>query len=558
MSASPASSIAPLRPDWQRRYRVIRQIGSGGFATVYEAHDVDLGRRVALKVTEERRGLSARVAREVQAAAALGHPGIVCLYDVFTDGDHSFIVAELVEGEPVSRLIGQLDDAAAVEVARQILDALAHAHAQGVVHRDIKPANVMVTAEGTVKVMDFGIARLSGAETLTAEGDMLGTVAYMSPEQASGRRVGPPSDVYSAGVLLYELLSGENPAPAATPGERLGCISAGRLVPLDKHRPDLPPSLLDAVDAALGHDPSRRPSAADMAAALDAVLVSGELRRHRMRPAEVSRALALGERIVGAVLAGLAAWSLLAALPAYPPTWRLPLAIMAFVAWALLPAGGLAFLLGALAFPLFNVSVPVGAVYLIAALAALLLARGRPVTALWPVLALVVAPIYAALLAPLAAPVLGRVRGPLAAAWAGLGTCAYLVLAGVGGSPFTFFQPASGAAARIAHADGFVTALARIGAVLFSPEALLQAALWGGLAVALPLVLAQADRQRRLVGGGLMGAAVVLTYSLAPAAFGHAASPQGVVLTSLIAFLVTCGLAVRGVGRGVQEARTSA
>ena len=214
MNAAPAASVAPLRPDWQRRYRIVRQIGSGGFATVYEAYDEDLCRRVALKVTDERRGLSARVAREVQAAAALSHPGIVCLYDVFTDGDHSFIVVELVDGEPVARLIGDLDDAAAV---RQILDALAHAHAQGVVHRDIKPANVMVADGGVVKVMDFGIARLSGSATLTAEGDMLGTVAYMSPEQASGRRVGPPTDVYSTAVLLYELLSGENPAPAATP-----------------------------------------------------------------------------------------------------------------------------------------------------------------------------------------------------------------------------------------------------------------------------------------------------------------------------------------------------
>ena len=349
-----------------------------------------------------------------------------------------------------------------------------------------------------------------------------------------------------------------NPAPAATPGERLARISAGRLIPLDHHRPDLPPSLLAAIAAALDLDPAHRPPAGEMAAALDDVIESGGLRHRRLRPAQVTRALGVAERAVGAGLAGVIVWAVSGALPAYPAGWRLPLAVAALAVWALVPAGGLAFLLGALAFPMFNVSAAVGAVYLLGALAALLLARARPVTALWPVLGAMLAPLYLALLAPFCAPLLGRLRGTLTAAWAGLATCAFLVLTGTGGSPFTFFQPASRAAARIAGSDGFVATLAATVSVVFSPEALLQAGLWAAVAVALPLVLGQADRQRRLVGATLLGTGIALTYALAPGVFGHAADAACVVLTSAVAFLVTCGLALRGLTSGVQETRTSA
>jgi eukaryotic-like serine/threonine-protein kinase len=175
-------SRAPVVTDWAQRYQVVARIGAGGFAEVYEAIDLRLEREVALKIVDERHGVSARVAREVEAAASLTHPGIVALYDFFTDGRRAYLVWELVRGRSLAELAGGLDDGEATEAVAQVLEALAYAHGQGVVHRDVKPQNVMVDEHGYVKVMDFGIARLMDAETLTSEGDMLGTVAYMSPE----------------------------------------------------------------------------------------------------------------------------------------------------------------------------------------------------------------------------------------------------------------------------------------------------------------------------------------------------------------------------------------
>jgi hypothetical protein len=550
MSSAAAQRTTPVVADWRRRYQIVRPLGSGGSATVYEAIDHELGRRVALKVTDERRGLSARVAREVETVAALTHHGIVRLYDVFADGEHSFIVYELVEGDTLDTAVGVLPDDDVVEVGAQILEAVSHAHAQGVVHRDIKPQNVMLTRQGRVKVMDFGIARLTGTDTLTAEGDMLGTIAYMSPEQAGGRRVGPASDVYSAAVVMYELLSGEHPTPGRTPGERLGNTAAGNTVPLELRRPDLPSELLQAVAAALSPVPARRPSAADLADRLRSVLATGELRRHRvLSAADLSRAQALGERVVGAGLAGASLWSLTGDLPAYPPSWRLPLMAVATAVWAVVPSGGLAFLLGALAFPLFNVSLSVGALYLPAAVVTLFLARSRPVSVLWPALALLLTPLYATFLAPAAAGVLGRVRGPLTAAWAAVGTSFYLTLTGADGSPFTFFQAPGDAAGSIAGADGFFSTAAAVVSVLLSPAALLQAVVWAALAVALPHVVGAARLERRLWAWSLTFGGLFAACALLPAALlGAAVTTHGLLLNLAVVAVVTLGVALPGLG----------
>lgn len=557
MSNAAAHRQTPMVAEWQRRYQVVRVLGRGGFATVYEAVDHECGRPVALKVIDERRGLSARVAREVEAAAALAHHGIVRLYDVFTDGDRSFIVYELVEGDPLDTLVGELPDDDAVELAAQILEALAHAHAQGVVHRDIKPQNVMLTRAGRVKVMDFGIARLAGTETLTAEGDMLGTIAYMSPEQAAGRRVGPASDVYSTAVVLYELLSGEHPAPGDTPGERLGNIAAGRAVPLEARRPDLPTGLLEAVASALSPVPADRPAAAGLADGLRRVLATGTLRHRRRLPAaDLTRAQALAERVLGAGLAGTALWTISGLLPAYPPSWRLPLVAMAVAVWAVVPSGGLAFLLGALAFPLFNVSLSVGAVYLPAAIVTLLLARCRPVSAVWPVLALVLMPLHAVFLAPAAAAVLGRVRGPITAAWAGAGTAFCLSLSGVAGSPFTFFRPAGDVGAGIAAADGYFSTLTAVAGLLATPQSLLQAGAWAALAAALPYVACGVRLERRLWAWSLTFAALFAACTLLPAALlGRGVPTHVLLLNLLVAAVVTLGVTLSGVrGMGARGA----
>jgi hypothetical protein len=350
----PASSYdrAPVYAEWRDRYEIVAKIGSGGSADVYEALDGQSGRDVALKVVDERGAVAGRVVREVEAARALDHPGIVALLDFFTDGRRSFLVWELVRGQSLAEFAGELRDDEAVLAAAQLCDALAYAHARGVVHRDVKPQNVMVDRHGVVKVMDFGIARLSDADTLTAEGELLGTVAYMSPEQAAGRRVGPPTDVYSAGVLLYELLAGRNPVRGATAGETVGNILAGRIAPLEQLRPDLPRELSDVVAAACSLDAVERPSAADTAAALRALagrLDGGRRLRPRRLLAPLSRLQVVASRALGAALAAAGLAALLTRLPAYPPTWTLPVAVAIAVVWVVAPSAGLALSLGAAA-----------------------------------------------------------------------------------------------------------------------------------------------------------------------------------------------------------------
>ncbi len=293
-------SSTPLYVDWAQRYEILHKVGAGGFAEVYEAYDRKLERPVALKVIADRPGMSGRVVREVEAAASLAHPGIVALYDFFGDGERSFLVWEFVEGQPLAAVQGELGDADAVMVGEQLAEALAYAHSQGVIHRDIKPQNVMIGDEGRAKLMDFGIARLMDAQTLTSEGDVLGTVAYMSPEQASSRRIGPASDVYSLGIVLYELLAGFNPVRGHTPAETMANVVAGRIEPLEEVRPDLPRGVTDAVDAATETEAGERPSAAAVAAELHAALDSGRLGHGRLRAWRVLRPLqrfaVLGER----------------------------------------------------------------------------------------------------------------------------------------------------------------------------------------------------------------------------------------------------------------------
>jgi hypothetical protein len=539
MTIATPHTNTPLVVDWRHRYQVVRKLGSGGFAEVLEAWDADLERSVALKVIDERRGLSARALREVQAASALSHPGVVKLYDYFADGDHSYLVWELVRGEPLSALRGELDDAEAVGVMAQALAAISHAHSQGVVHRDLKPQNIMLDDDGRVKVMDFGIARLSDADTLTEEGDMLGTVAYMSPEQAAGRRVGPATDVYSAGVVLFELLTGVNPVRGSTTAETLSNIVAGRALSLAAVRPDLPRELADAVEVALAPAPADRPTAAELATELQHLLLSGQLARTRRRPAlqALGRRQQLAERLGGAALGGLAAGFLLAALPAYPSSWTLPLAVMTALVWALMPAAGLSFLLGVLVFPMFNRSASIGGLYMGAALVALIVFRRRPVCAVWPAAALLLTPIYATLVAPAAAAALGRRRGPLTAAWAGAVTSVYLSIAGQGGSPFGGFS-AGRLAGRLAAAGDPWTVLARIGALVLDPATLAQMAAWALLAVAVRWAAGDRPLHLKLWAYAASFAGLFALSALVPAFLGRIVTLQRLLLSVALAFVV--------------------
>jgi serine/threonine-protein kinase len=257
------------------RFLIERRIGSGGFGVVYEAWDGRLERPVAVKAIEQRGEAGRRVLREAQAAARLNHPGIVTLYEMGEEDGNALLVTELVEGSTLARLAhnGELSDREIGEIGADLCEALDHAHSRGVVHRDIKPQNVQVLedSEPRAKLMDFGVAQLAGDTPLTAAGDVVGTLAYMSPEQAEGRPAGPEADVYSLALTLYECWSGENPHRRATPAATARAIG-GRARALRRLRPDLPRELADTVDACLAPRPNHRPSLEDLGTAIEDAL----------------------------------------------------------------------------------------------------------------------------------------------------------------------------------------------------------------------------------------------------------------------------------------------
>jgi serine/threonine protein kinase len=256
------------------RFLIERRIGSGGFGVVYEAWDGRLERPVAVKAIDPGGSETCgRVLREAQAAARLNHPGIVTLYEMGEEEGNALLVTELVDGSTLDRLTreGALSDREVGEIGADLCEALDHAHSRGVVHRDIKPQNVLVTdgGEPRAKLMDFGVARLTGAAALTAPGDVVGTLAYMAPEQAEGRAdVGPEADVYSLALTLYECWSGENPNRRATPAATARAIGA-RPRALRRLRPDLPRELADEVDACLQPRPSHRPALEELGATIE-------------------------------------------------------------------------------------------------------------------------------------------------------------------------------------------------------------------------------------------------------------------------------------------------
>jgi len=545
----PASSYdrTPVYTDWRERYEIVAKIGSGGSADVYEAVDLESGRDVALKVVDERGAVAGRVVREVEAARALDHPGIVALLDFFSDGRRSFLVWELVRGQSLAELDGELRDDEAVLAVAQLCDALAYAHAMGVVHRDVKPQNVMVDQRGVVKVMDFGIARLADADTLTAEGELLGTVAYMSPEQAAGRRVGPPTDVYSAGVLLYELLAGANPVRGATAGETFANILAGRIAPLEQLRPDLPRQLSDVVAAACAQRAAERPSAAAMADELRAL--SGRLGGGRhLRPqrllAPLRRLEVVAARALGSALAAAGLAALLTRLPAYPAGWTLTLALIAAALWLVVPAAGLAFALGAAAFPLFNVSSSAGVAYVAVALTVFLLFRRRPLYCVWPVLALLLVPVFGTLLAVCAAAAFGRRRAPLVAAWTAIVTYLVVALAAPLRSAFAGYQAPGLLAGRLTAAGDPLTLLIAAGRTVVSRPCLFQAALWAGLALALAVALRLPRLELRLWVWSLAFSVFYLLGRLVPVSVWHLPAGSRELLLNVLVAAAVSGLAL--------------
>ena len=260
------------------RYQIVRKLGAGGMANVYLAEDQELGRRVAIKILNDRHAndeqFVERFRREAKNAAALSHPNIVSIYDRGEAEGTYYIAMEYLDGRSLKELIlsrGDAPIAVVVEYARQILSALRFAHRHGIVHRDIKPHNVLVDGEGRVKVTDFGIAR-AGASQMTEAGSIVGTAQYLSPEQARGGDVDQRSDLYSLGVLMYEMLTGEVPFNGDTPVEiAMKHLSRTPEPPSTKRR-DVPRELDMVVMRSLAKDPDDRYQSADeMEADLDRV-----------------------------------------------------------------------------------------------------------------------------------------------------------------------------------------------------------------------------------------------------------------------------------------------
>jgi beta-lactam-binding protein with PASTA domain/tRNA A-37 threonylcarbamoyl transferase component Bud32 len=268
------------------RYEVESRLGSGGMAEVWQGHDRVLNRRVAIKTLLPQFARDAsfvdRFRREAQAAARLNHPGIVSVYDSGTDGDTPYIVMEYVEGRTLAEFLGagkRTPPMQAAQITHGIAEALAAAHAQGVIHRDIKPANVMVTREGKVLVMDFGIARLiSGPETAPQTSAVMGTASYLSPEQAQGQPVDARTDIYSLGVVLYEMLTGRPPFTGDSPmAIAYKQVNATPPAPSSAN-PDVPPELDAVVMRALSKNPANRyQTAQEFADDLERARTGGEV-----------------------------------------------------------------------------------------------------------------------------------------------------------------------------------------------------------------------------------------------------------------------------------------
>jgi len=341
---------------------------------VWLSLDEQNGLDVALKIIPREGKAAARAEREAMAARRLRHDRCVRAYDVGHDSGHVYIAYEYVPGRTMRDAIraGALSDADAVTAAAQVLDALAHAHRAGIVHRDVKPANILLedSDEIAIRLLDFGLAQFDGADTLTAVGDVPGTLAYIAPERLNGGEATAQSDVWSVGVLLWETLTDKHPFWGMPIQEVARAIQAGA-PPLASERRGLPRRLVTAVDTALSIDPARRPSASDLAAELRNAAKAPERRAPRKPRAPVieepvvAPARRHARRVLPVALGVLTAALGATFLPFWPPELVAVLVLATGAACWLDPRLGLALALAVPILPLGNVAAALAGVYAI-------------------------------------------------------------------------------------------------------------------------------------------------------------------------------------------------
>src|SRR2546423_7851767 len=497
------------------RYRPLRPLGSGGSGSVWLARGEQNGLDVALKIVPREGKAASRAERAAAAAARLRPPSCQRAYGFGRDSRHVYIAYEYVPGRTFREALrgGELDDAAAIEASAQVLEALAHAHARGIVHRDVKPSNVLL-AEGrdvTALVLDFGLAQMQEAETLTAQGDVPGTLAYIAPERLAGGITTEAADIWAVGVMLWEALAGRHPFWRSSLLETARAIEAGA-PRLETMRPDLPRPLLAAVDRALDLDRARRPAAAALAGALR---ISGAKRRRRRGgrrtfavPAAVPR---LAPALAAAVVAGWCAW----AIPFYPRGWPLGLAAVAAGATVFRPQLGLAFALAVPVLPLGNLALGAALLYAVVATVLLAVSWREPRTGLLFSLGPLLSPLAALGLLPLATiPVRSPVRRATQAAAAVLTAG---IVAGLRGAslPFDGSHPP---AVRIAASDDPFAVAGALWSALFSRPALaVEAIVLALVAAALPYARSRGLWAVAGLGAGFLVLALLVVPSVAAA-----------------------------------------
>ena len=402
------------------RYRPLSPIGSGGSGSVWLARDERSGRELALKIVAREGKAGSRAEREAEAASRLRHRGCLRPLDFGFDDQHVYIAYEHVPGKTLRQALrdGTVDDRRAIEICAQVLEALEHAHSQGIIHRDVKPANILLAGEKEidVKLVDFGLAQFAEAETLTELGDIPGTLAYISPERLAGGDSAAAADIWSVGVALWEALVGWHPFWAGSMLETARRIETGA-PSLESMRPDLPRPLLTAVERALAQDPSARPSAGDLARVLRRTLALGD-ERHRKPRQPLARKLRRPDpaRLAHALASAVfVAWGM-SLFPFYPTHTQIPLALLAGFFALARPFGGSVFSFALLLLPLGNYSLGLALAFALAATCWLAFNRREPLTVQLPLLGPLAAVLGAVFLLPLVLmPVRGGARRALAA-----------------------------------------------------------------------------------------------------------------------------------------------